>query len=82
MSDYVKPEYLLSDVTAKIIAAATTVHRHLGPGFQEVLYQRALELELHAAGLDCSREVWIDVMYRGQRIGQKRVDFVVEGVMV
>ncbi len=45
---FVKPEYPLSDVTAKIIAAATQVHRYLGPGFEEVNYQRALSLELQA----------------------------------
>ncbi len=45
---YVKAEYLLSDVTARIIAAATKVHRTLGPGFEQVVYQRALALELPA----------------------------------
>lgn len=80
--EHVKPEYPLSDVTAKIIAAATQVHRELGPGFEEVIYQRALELELHAQVLDFAREVWIDVLYRGTNVGRKRVDFMVEGVMV
>jgi hypothetical protein len=45
---YVKPEYPLSDVTGRIIGAATRVHRNLGPGFEEVIYQRALALELQA----------------------------------
>jgi len=80
--EYVKSEYLLSDITARIIAAATTVHRNLGPGFEEVVYQRALALELHAQGLDFSREVWIDIRYRNVIVGKKRVDFLIEGVMV
>ena len=83
MSDkYVKSEYLLSDITSQIIAAATQVHRNLGPGFEEVVYQRALALELHAQGLDFSREVWIDIRYRNVIIGKKRVDFLIEEIMV
>jgi GxxExxY protein len=42
-----------------------------------VIYQRALERELPVHGLECSREVWIDVVYKGERVGRKRVDFVV-----
>jgi GxxExxY protein len=79
---YVKTEYPLSDVTARIIAAATEVHRALGPGFEEVIYQRALALELPAHDLDFSREVWMDVRYKGTQVGRKRVDFVIDEVMV
>ena len=79
---YVKEEYPLSDVTARIIAAAKEVHRTLGPGFEEVFYQRALALELSGQGLEFGREVWIDVYYKGRKLGRKRVDFVVEEVMV
>jgi GxxExxY protein len=79
---YVKSEYPLSDITSQIIAAATQVHRNLGPGFEEVVYQRALALELHAQGLDFSREVWIDIRYRNIIIGKKRVDFLIEEIMV
>jgi GxxExxY protein len=81
-SQYVKPEYPLSEVTSRILAAATRVHRTLGPGFEEVIYQRALALELQAQGLDYSREVWIDVIYRDVKVGSKRVDFLIENVMV
>lgn len=79
---YVKGEYPLSDVTARIIAAATEVHRDLGPGFSEILYQRALALELPAHNLEFSREEWIDVHYKGVKVGAKRVDFIVDKVMV
>jgi GxxExxY protein len=47
-----------------------------------VIYQRALALELEAHGLNFSREVWMDVNYRGTLVGRKRVDFVIEGIMV
>ena len=79
---YVKAEYPLSDVTARIIAAAKEVYRVLGPGFREVIYQRALVLELPAHGLEFGREVWIDVYYKGQKVGRKRVDFIIDEVMV
>ena len=79
---YVKAEYLLSDVTARIIAAATKVHRTLGPGLEEVVYQRALALELPAHNFKFSREVWMDVCYKGAQVGRKRVDFVIDQVMV
>ena len=81
-SSYVNENYLHSDITARIIAAAQRVHAELGPGFREVIYQRALELELMAEGLEYSREMWIDVHYRDQVIGKQRVDFFIEEVMV
>jgi GxxExxY protein len=74
---YVKANYTLSDVTARIIAAAQEVHRTLGPGFMEVIYQRALAHELPTHGLEFSREVWIDVCYKGVKVGTKRVDFAI-----
>jgi GxxExxY protein len=61
---YVDDRYPLSAETGRIIAAAQDVHQQLGPGFEEVIYQRALERELPAHGLECSREVWIDIMER------------------
>jgi len=82
IEQYVKVEYPLSDVTARIIAAAQEVHRQLGPGFEEVIYQRALARELPAHELDFSREVWIDVHYKGEKVGRKRVDFIIDEVMV
>jgi GxxExxY protein len=79
---YVREEYPLSEVTARIIKAAKEVHKELGAGFEEVVYQRALASEFPARGLDFSREVWIDVHYQGKKIGRKRVDFIVEEVLV
>ena len=74
---YVDDRYPLSALTGGIIAAATEVHRSLGPGFEEVIYQRALAKELIVHDLELEREVWIDVLYKGEKIGKKRVDFVV-----
>lgn len=74
---YVDSRYPLSGLTAKALAAAHEVHRVLGPGFEEVIYQRALAKEFPAHGVEYAREVWIDVLYKGEKVGRKRVDFVV-----
>lgn len=79
---HVKPEYPHSELTANIIAAAQEVHRTLGPGFEEVFYQQAMSKELQADGQEHAREVWIDVYYKGEKLGRKRVDFVVDICMV
>jgi GxxExxY protein len=82
LNSYVKSEYPYSETTGRIIAAARQVHKNLGPGFEEVFYQRALALELPGYDLEFSREVWIDVHYRDRVIGRKRVDFIINEVMV
>jgi GxxExxY protein len=74
---HVDSRYPLSALTGSVIAAAQEVHRVLGPGFEEVVYQRALAKELPAHGLEHSREVWIDVIYKGEKVGRKRVDFLI-----
>ena len=74
---YVDERYPLSALTGKIIKAAQAVHRVLGPGFMEVIYQRALAKELPLHGLEYEREVWIDVWYKGDKVGRKRVDFLI-----
>jgi GxxExxY protein len=76
-SAHVDSRYPLSALTGRIIAAAQEVHRVLGPGFEEVIYQRALAKELPAHSVDHTREVWIDVLYKGEKVGRKRVDFVI-----
>jgi len=75
--DYVNERYPLSNLTSRIIAAAHEVHHQLGPGFREIIYQRALERELPQQSVKFEREVWIDIIYKGQKIGRHRVDFVV-----
>ena len=57
------------------------VHSALGNGFQEVIYQRALKIEMADAGLSFSREQEMPVFYKNQQIGTRRVDFLVEGVV-
>jgi GxxExxY protein len=77
----IKEQYKYSELTSKIIACAMTVHKTLGNGFQEVIYQRALEIEMQLAGISFAREYEMPIYYREQQIGTRRVDFLVEGVI-
>lgn len=65
------------EITHKIIGSAMRVHRELGNGFQEVIYQRALEIEFQYNGLLYGREVEMPIYYRNEYIGTRRVDFLV-----
>ncbi len=71
--------YPLADLTGKIIGCAMEVHRYLGNGFQEVIYQRALAIEMASQGITFSREHEMQINYKGEHIGTRRVDFFVEG---
>ena len=73
-----KEEYLHSELTRRIIGCAMEVHKELGNGFQEVIYQRALEIEMTQQGLSFSREHEMEISYKGIKIGSRRVDFFVE----
>ena len=74
-------ELKYKDITEKIIGASFEVHKFLGNGFQEVIYQRALAWELGKAGLSYAREIEQDIFYKDLQdpIGTRRADFVVEG---
>ena len=66
------------ELTYKIIGCAMEVHKHLGNGFQELIYQRALAIEMASQGIDFSREHEMQILYKGNDIGARRVDFFVE----
>jgi GxxExxY protein len=74
----VNEHYLYSELTGRIIGCAMEVHRALGNGFQEVIYQRALAIEMKRQELRFSREHEMKILYRGEEIGTRRVDFFVE----
>jgi GxxExxY protein len=65
------------EITEKIIGAAFRVHGALGCGFQEVIYQRALELELKLMNIEHAREFEMPIYYQDYQIGTRRVDFLV-----
>ena len=77
----IKEEHKFSKLTGKVIGCAMKVHSALGNGFQEVIYQRALEIEMANAGIIFSREHEMPIYYNGEQIGTRRVDFLVESVV-
>jgi GxxExxY protein len=70
------------DITKRILAASFQVHSTLGNGFQEVIYQRALELEFPFHDLGFKREMEMPIFYRHTQIGKRRVDFFVEELIM
>ncbi len=68
----------IDELTHKTIGCAMEVHNHLGNGFQEVVYQRALAIEFRLQGLSFARELEMDLTYKGENVGTRRVDFLVE----
>jgi GxxExxY protein len=77
----INKEYKYSELTSKIIGCAMEVHKRLGNGFQEVIYQRALEIEMSLAAIEFQREFEMPIFYRDTQIGTRRVDFLVAGVV-
>lgn len=70
------------ELTERIIGAAIAVHRHLGPGFLESIYEEALCVELEASGIKHERQKSIALTYRGRPIGEHRLDLLVCGRVV
>jgi len=66
------------DLTHKIIGCAMEVHKQLGSGFQEVVYQRALSIEMNFQEILHEREKEMDIHYKGFKIGTRRADFFVD----
>ncbi len=72
----------IDEITYKINGCAMKVHNTLGNGFQEVIYQRCLALELQKAGLNFGREIEQTIFYEGIEVGIRRADFVVENKII
>jgi len=77
----INKDYKYSEPTSIVIGCAMKVHSALGNGFQEVIYQRALEIEMADEGISFNREQEMDKYYKSRQIGTRRVDFLVEGVL-
>ena len=69
-------------LTYEIISCAMKVYNKLGPGFQEVIYQRCMAIEFRRAGFTFAREREHDVQYDGEHVGTRRADFVVENTVI
>ena len=72
----------IDDITYQVNGCVMKVHRTLGNGFQEVIYQRCLAIELERAGLSFEREQEHNIFYDGIHVGTRRADFVVEGNVI
>ena len=77
----VNEKYKYSELTSKIIGCAMEVHNILGNGFQEVIYQRALEIEFRNNNIEFVREFEMPIFFKGTEIGRRRVDFLVNGLI-
>ena len=69
-------------ITNQVIGAAIQVHKALGPGFLEAIYEEALAVEFSHLGLHCERQKTVPIEYRGKLIGEHRLDFLVEGKVI
>jgi GxxExxY protein len=70
------------ELTYKIIGCAMEVHKLIGNGFQEVIYQRALAIEMDLKNINFNREFEMELTYKGHNIGTRRVDFFVEDTIM
>lgn len=70
------------ELSERVIAAAIRVHRELGPGFLEIMYEEALAIELAAADMAFERQKLLPVFYREHLIGEHRLDLVIEGKLI
>ena len=72
----------INNLTHRIIGCAMEVHNQMGNGFQEVVYQRALSIELNLNDIEHVRELVMPLTYKGYSVGKRRVDFFVEGAVM
>jgi GxxExxY protein len=82
VKEIVNEQYKNSGLTGNIIGCAMKVHSTLGNGFQEVIYQRCMAIEMEKQGLVFSRELEMTIHYEGVEVGTRRVDFLVENVIM
>ena len=77
----IKTEYKHSELTGRIIGCAMTVHTALGSGFKEIIYQKALAIELADQGINFIREKEMSIYFKNHLLGKRKVDFLVENTV-
>ena len=82
VDEEMEPNPVLNRLTNAIIGAATEVHRQLGPGHLESVYENALAIEFMQRGIEAARQVPVEVYYKGEQVGAGRLDFLVEGQVI
>jgi GxxExxY protein len=73
---------LYRDLTERVLGAAIEVHKSLGPGFLETIYETAFAVELNFLGIAYERQKAIEIRHRGQPVGKHRMDFVIRKCVV
>ncbi len=76
------PEYLHAELTSKIIRSFYNVHRRLGPGFLESIYQNAVAVELENDGMRVEKEKLVEIFYNGALVGNHRLDILVNETVI
>jgi GxxExxY protein len=77
-----EPDDALNELTSAVIGAAIAVHRQLGPGYLDAVYEEALCIELEARGIRFGRQVPVSLEYRGRPVGEMRLDIVIEHKLI
>jgi GxxExxY protein len=80
--DRIQIEPELNDLSRQIIGAAIEVHRHLGPGFPEAIYEQAMRIELLSRGIPHNHQVPTPVFYKGKVVGEGRVDLLIKDAII
>jgi len=77
-----EPDEVLDQLARDVIGAAIEVHRILGPGFLESVYEKALSIELKLRGIPFKRQLSLGVQYKGERVGEGRMDILVKDALI
>jgi len=80
--EFDEPAPAMNDASRRVIGAAIEVHRIIGPGFPEIIYERALAIELQQRNIPFDRQPTVTVTYKGFVVGEGRLDFLVEGIVL
>jgi len=82
VDEEMEPDPRLNRITNAIIGAAIEVHRMLGPGHVESAYEEAMAVEMEIRGIPFRRQVDVDLVYKGRRVGRGRLDFIIEEAVI
>ena len=77
-----EPDKDLNHLARSVIGAGIEVHRHLGPGLTEPLYEAAFKLELSLRGIPFKSQIWLTVSYKDHPLGKRRIDLIVDDRLV